>query len=171
MNTKILISEKQIAARVKEIGEEISRDFSEKELVFVGVLNGAFIFLADLVRATSIDSEIGFMQVSSYGNGMISGKLTVKHHLETEISGKCVILVEDIIDSGRSVHFLNDYLIEKGATSVSVAVLLNKPKAHKVEIKPDYIGFNISNEFVIGYGLDLAGKKRNLPAVYQVIEE
>ena len=171
-NVHILLNHEDIKQKVIALGKEITTDYEGKEVVLVGVLTGCFIFMADLCREIDLDVEISFLQISSYGDEMkSSGKVTVKQELKSDIEGKHVIIVEDIVDSGHSLHFLLDYLNEKKPASIKTVALLNKPNAHKVDINVDYIGFNISDEFVIGYGLDVAKKKRNLKNIYQVITE
>lgn len=168
----ILLSHSDINQKIITLGQEITRDYEGKDIVLVGVLTGCFIFMADLCREINLDVEISFLQISSYGNEMqSSGKVTVKQELKSDIEGKHVIIVEDIVDSGHSLDFLLKYLAEKDPASVKTVALLNKPNAHKVDVSVDYIGFNISDEFVIGYGLDVAKKKRNLKNIYQVITE
>jgi len=171
-NVRVLLSEDDILRKIDDLGKKITEDYQGKEVVLVGVLTGCFIFMADMCRALDIDCEITFMQISSYGDEMkSSGNVTVKQDLTTDIEGKDVIIIEDIVDSGRSLHFLLNYLNDKNPASVKTVALLNKPNAHEVDVPIDYVGFNISDEFVIGYGLDLAKKKRNLRHIYQVITE
>jgi hypoxanthine phosphoribosyltransferase len=172
MKTRVLISKEEIAKRVEELGKQITKDIPNENLVMVGVLTGSFLFMADLVRAIDHDLEVAFMQISSYGNGMKStGRITIKQDVSADISGKDVIIVEDIVDSGRSLRFMIDYLKLKHPNSIKTVALLDKPNAHKVDISCDYVGFEISNEFVLGYGLDVAQKRRNLSEVLQVIPD
>ena len=139
---KVLLSEEEIKTRVAELGEEIYDAFCDKNPMFVGVLNGCFIFMADLVRAAQRKSE-----------------------LERDISGRDIIVVEDILDSGNTLAFLTDYLRTKGAASVTIATLLDKPARREKPIKADYVGFEVPDEFVVGYGLDYAQQYRNMPYI------
>ncbi len=169
---EILFSSRQIQERIKEIASQINEDYKEKKPIILGVLNGAFIFMADLVKELSIGCEIDFIKLSSYGNSKISsGKVEVRELPNLKIDGRDIIIVEDIIDSGLSINFLKKIIGEKKPLSLKVASLLVKPKSLKYEIKIDYIGFEISDEFVVGYGLDYAQKYRNLPAIYSMINK
>ncbi|MBE7042582.1 MAG: hypoxanthine phosphoribosyltransferase [Ruminococcaceae bacterium] len=164
MVEKILITEEEITRRVKELGEEISKDYAGEEVMVLCVLKGAFVFASDLIRAISLPASINFMCLSSYGSGTTSsGKVQVTKDLDCPVEGKHVIIAEDVIDSGNTLHFLVDYLKEKGATSVDVCAIFDKPSRRQVEVEVRYIGFEIPDEFVIGYGLDYAENFRNLP--------
>ena len=162
----ILLSEEQIHTRVRELGAEISRDYAGKEPLFVGVLKGCFIFMADLVRATQMKSEIEFIGVSSYNNGTkSSGVVQITRDLQKDITGRHIIVVEDILDSGNTLFFLKNYLNTKGAASITIVTLLDKPARREQEIYADYVGYTIPDAFVVGYGLDYAEEYRNLPYI------
>ena len=161
---KILYTEKEIHSRVQEMGEEISKEYSE--IYSVGILKGASIFYADLVRAVKIPVMLDFMMVSSYGTESVSsGKVDIKKDLERDISGKDLLLVEDIIDTGITMKCLSKILKDRGAKSVKIAALLSKPDRREVEVDIDYLGFAAPDEFLVGYGLDYAEKYRNLPFI------
>ena len=162
----ILLSEEQIHTRVRELGAEISRDYAGKEPLFVGVLKGCFIFMADLVRAAQIKSEIEFIGVSSYNNGTkSSGVVQITRDLQRDISGRDIIIVEDILDSGNTLYFLTESLKTKGAASVTLATLLDQPARREKPISADYAGFEVPDEFVVGYGLDYCQQYRNYPCI------
>lgn len=161
---KILYTEKEIYNRVQEIGEEISKEYDE--VYAVGILKGASIFYADLVRAIKVPVILDFMMVSSYGaDSVSSGKVDIKKDLERDISGKDLLIVEDIIDTGITMKCLTKILKDRGAKSVKLAAFLNKPSRREAEVDIDYLGFTVPNEFLVGYGLDYAEKYRNLPYI------
>ena len=161
---KILLSEEEIKARVQEMGDELYDAFQDKNPMFVGVLNGCFIFMADLVRAAQLKSELEFIGVSSYKNSTkSSGVVQITRDLQRDISGRNIIIVEDILDSGNTLAFLKNYLMTKGAASITIATLLDKPARREKPIKADYVGFVVPDEFVVGYGLDYAQQYRNMP--------
>ena len=163
---KVLLSEEEIKTRVAELGEEIYDAFRDKNPMFVGVLNGCFIFMADLVRAAQLKSELEFIGVSSYNNGTkSSGVVQITRDLQRDISGRNIIIVEDILDSGNTLAFLKNYLMTKGAASITIATLLDKPARREKPIKADYVGFVVPDEFVVGYGLDYAQQYRNMPYI------
>ena len=163
---KILLSEEEIKARVQEMGDELYDAFQDKNPMFVGVLNGCFIFMADLVRATQLKSELEFIGVSSYKDGTkSSGVVQITRDLQRDISGRNIIIVEDILDSGNTLAFLKNYLMTKGAASITIATLLDKPARREKPIKADYVGFVVPDEFVVGYGLDYAQQYRNMPYI------
>ncbi len=162
----ILISQDDLRARVAEMATEISRDYKGKDLVLVGILKGAFIFLADLCRQLSIPASFDFIAVSSYGSGTRSGGIVrILKDLDTDISGKDVLIVEDIIDSGLTLNYLHKSLRARNPASLEICALLRKPEMDRVKLEAKYIGFSIPSDFVVGYGLDYAGKYRNLPHV------
>lgn len=168
---KTLLSEEKIQARVKELGEQITEEYEGKLPILIGVLNGSFIFLSDLVKHIDIHCEIDFFKLSSYGDEKISsGNVKLLKELNADISERHIIVVEDIVDSGLSIKFINEILANHKPASVKVASLLVKPDSLKYKVKIDYIGFEIPNEFVIGYGLDYAQKFRNLNAIYALSE-
>jgi hypoxanthine phosphoribosyltransferase len=166
-----LLSREEIAAITARLAERISRDYMERELVMVGVLKGAFVFLADLARQVELPVEIDFVAVSSYGADTVSsGVVKIVKDLDLEIEGKDVLLVEDIVDTGLTLKYLTGMLRERGPASVEICALLNKPDARKVDIEVRYIGFDVPPLFVVGYGLDYAERYRHLPYV-GVLEE
>ena len=163
---KVLYTEEQIAARVKELGEKMYEDFKGRDPLFVSVLRGAFVFMADIVRACQVKSDVEFIAVSSYGNGTSSsGVVQITHDIQQDISGRDLIIIEDILDSGNTLKFLEQYFLTKGAKSVTICTLLDKPGRRTKAITADYVGFVIPDEFVVGYGLDYAQKYRNLPYI------
>ncbi|HVO74717.1 MAG TPA: hypoxanthine phosphoribosyltransferase [Ignavibacteriaceae bacterium] len=166
-----LLSEETIQARLKELGKQISMDYKNKIPVFIGVLNGAFVFMADLLRNINIDCEVDFFKLSSYGDEKItSGKVSLIKELNCDVHGRDLIIVEDIIDSGLSIKFIKDMISLHNPSSMRIAAFLYKPNSLRYEVKIDYIGFQIPSKFVIGYGLDYAQKYRNLKSVYIINE-
>lgn len=163
---KILISEEELKVRIKELGNQIAEDLKGKDILAIGILKGSVVFLADLIRNISNNVSIDFMTVSSYGNQAVtSGELKIKKDLDTDIEGKHVLIVEDIIDSGVTLSKLKELLLKRNPASLKICTLLNKPERRTAQIDVDYIGFDIPNEFIIGYGLDYAEKYRELPFV------
>lgn len=163
---KILLSEEEIKARVQELGDQLYDAFHDKNPLFVGVLKGCFIFMADLVRAAQLKSELEFIGVSSYQNGTkSSGVVQITRDLQEDINGRDVIIVEDILDSGNTLEFLKKYLMAKGAASVTIVTLLDKPARREKAITADYAGFVVPDEFVVGYGLDYCQQYRNVPYI------
>lgn len=162
----VLYSEEQLQARVKELGEAISRDFAGKEPIFVGVLKGSFIFMADLMRYVDLKCSVDFMAVSSYGNKSVTtGAVKINKDLSADIEGKDVIMVEDILDSGLTLNYLTQYLGVRKPASISLVTLLDKPARRRAPVQADYAGFEVPDAFVVGYGLDYAEKYRNLPYI------
>lgn len=165
-NGKIFISADKIRCRVKEVAKRISEDFCGKDLLVVGVLKGAWIFLADLVREMTCDCEVDFISVSSYGTGTeSSGTVTVRSDVTANCNGRDVLLVEDIVDTGITIDGLTKIFQQKNAKSISVATLLSKPSRRKIDVKVDYVCFEVPDEFVFGYGLDLAEYSRGVKDV------
>lgn len=164
-----LIAADRIAQRVRELGQQISRDFQGEQICVIGVLKGSFIFMADLIRAITTPCEVEFIGVSSYEGMQSTGHVRINYDLSIDIEGKHVLLVEDIIDTGSTIDYLLQTFRVRKPKSLKVACLLSKPEAHKVPIAIDYTGFEISREFVIGYGLDLDGLYRNLPDLMQML--
>lgn len=163
---KILLTEEEIAKRVKQLGDEISAAYDGEELVVICVLKGASIFFADLCRAITVHMKMDFMGISSYGDAQkTTGIVKITKDADTSITGKHVLIVEDIMDSGYTLTYLVKMLGDRRPASIKIACLLDKPERREVEITPDYCGFTVPNEFVVGYGLDFAGKYRNLPYV------
>ncbi len=160
---EVLLSEKQIKARIKELAREISADYREKKPLLIGVLKGAVVFLSDLIREMDIPLEIDFMAVSSYGaDTASSGIVRIQKDLEQSIKDRDVLIVEDIVDTGLTLNYLYDTLSSQKPRSLKVVTLLDKPDRRKVEFKADYCGFEIPDHFVIGYGLDFNEEYRNL---------
>ena len=168
-NYRLMISESEINRRMVEIGDEISKKFDGKTPILIGVLNGGFIFLADLIRYINIDCEIDFIRISSYGDEKEStGHIKVLKPLSADIKGRHVIVVEDIVDSGLSLQFLSKMLKAFEPGSLSVVTLLRKKSRLKTNMKVDYVGFDIDDKYVVGYGLDDKQIKRNLRSIYTV---
>jgi hypoxanthine phosphoribosyltransferase len=165
---KPLYDEETIRKRIKELGAQITKDFKGEEVVCIGVMKGAFIFLADLVRAIDLPTTVEFIGVSSYEGTKSTGHVRLTHDLGADIEHKNVILVEDIIDTGKTIDYLIASLKVRKPKSLKVATFLSKPEAHVMHNQLDYVGFEISKEFVIGYGLDLDQYYRNLPYLGQV---
>ncbi len=162
----VLFTKDQLSTRIKELANQISNDYRDKECVMISVLKGSFIFYADLVREIDFHTTINFLRVSSYGSGSkSSAEVTFKYPMDVDVAGKHVLVIEDIIDSGNTYVFLKKYFTEKGALSVNMCALLDKPERREVDINAEYVGFNIPNEFVVGYGLDYNEKYRNLPYI------
>ena len=163
---EVLLSADQIAARVKEFGAQISADYAGEEILMIGVLRGAVIFMSDLARSISIPVAIDFMAVSSYGASTTSsGIVRILKDLDEEVAGRHILVVEDIIDSGLTLNYLLDNLHSRKPASIRLVTLLNKPERRKKEVHVDYNGFTIPDHFVVGYGLDYAEKYRNLPFI------
>ncbi len=167
LKLEVLISREEIEKRVKELAEEISKDYSREDPLMLGILNGAFVFMADLIREMKVPVEVDFLRVKSYC-GTSAGELEVIMDVP-DVKGKDVIIVEDIIDTGLTMDFLLKRVKKKGAKSVKVCALLDKPSKRVVDVKPDYVGFTIPDYFVVGYGLDYNGRYRELPEIYKVI--
>jgi hypoxanthine phosphoribosyltransferase len=165
--TTVLISEAQIRDRIKALAAEIERDYAANEDIhLVGVLKGGFMFMADLVREMSTRVSLDFMAVSSYGQGTkSSGQVMVLKDVDSSLEGRDIVIVEDIVDTGLTLHYLQDILKARAPRSVRTACLLNKPSRRKVDVQVDYIGFTIEDHFVVGYGLDYAERYRNLPYI------
>lgn len=168
----VLFDEYRIQNRLREIGSQISADYAGKTPILIGILKGAFIFLADLMRSISIHTELDFLAVSSYGQSTTSsGAVKIRKDIDINIEGRDVIVVEDIVDSGLSLQYIKDYLWKHKPASLRVCVLLDKPEAHKLEVNFDYVCFEVGNEFVVGYGLDYGERYRNLPYIGILKEE
>lgn len=165
-NLEILFTAEQISTRIAEIGAEITRDFVGKDLILIGVLKGASVFTADLMRQIDLPLSLEFMAISSYGKAFrSSGEVKIVKDLDVSVEGKHLIVIEDIVDTGLTLSYLLENLESRGAASVKLAALLDKPDARKREVKIDYSGFKVPNEFLVGYGLDAAERYRNLPFV------
>ena len=169
---RILFTEEQIKARVKELGAEITRDYEGKSVFVICILKGASIFMADLIREIKVPVEIDFMSLSSYGaSTKSSGVVRLLRYLDREIAGKDVLVVEDIVDTGLTLSYLKDNLAARKPASLKIATLLDKPSRRKVELVPDYRGMEIEDYFVVGYGLDFNEKGREFPFVGVVKSE
>ncbi|MDD4665671.1 MAG: hypoxanthine phosphoribosyltransferase [Clostridia bacterium] len=163
---KILLSEEQLQSKVRELGARISSDYQDKNLVVLGILKGAVVFLADLIREIKVPLELDFMAVSSYGMSThASGVVRILKDLERDIVGKDVLIIEDIVDTGLTLSYLKENLRARNPASLKICTLLDKPDRRKVPILPDYKGYNIPDEFVVGYGLDYGERYRNLPYI------
>ncbi len=161
------MTQDDLEKRITELGQQITKDYRGKEPIVIGTLNGCFVFIADLVRAIELDLEIDFLKISSYGDEQVtSGKVTMLKDIQADIAGRHVLVVEDIVDTGLSIKFLDDLLSAHKPASLKFVTLLLKPEKAKIDRKIDYVGFEIPDEFVIGYGLDHKQILRNLPAVY-----
>ncbi len=163
---RVLVSEETQHQRVRELGAQITADYRGKKPFFLGVLKGCFVFMADLIRCVDLPCSLDFMVLSSYGGGTsTSGAVEIRKDLTRDIAGMDVIIVEDIIDSGITLHYLREYLSRRNPASIHIVTLLNKPERRRTEIEPDYSGFTIPDAFVVGYGLDYAEEYRNLPYI------
>jgi hypoxanthine phosphoribosyltransferase len=169
---RILFTEEQIKTRVGQLAEQISRDYGGGELLTVGILKGAVVFYSDLVRDMSLPVTLDFMVLSSYGASSVStGVVRIQYDLEQDISGKDVLIVEDIVDSGLTLHYLTKTLASRNPKSLKVACLFDKPSRRKTDFKPDYIGFEVPDVFIVGYGLDYSERYRNLKYIGELKEE
>ena len=162
----VLITQQQINERAAEIGAQITEEFKGEPVVLVGILRGAVLWMADIMKNVDLEMIIDFMAVSSYGSGKkTSGIVKINKDLDTDIEGKNVIIVEDIVDSGTTLNYLKGYFESRAAKVVKICTLLDKPERRQRDLKPKYVGFTIPNEFVVGYGLDYDERYRNLPDV------
>ena len=169
---EVLISREKVEERIKEVAKEIEKDYTGKDLVCVGLWKGSVMFMADLIKAIDLDLRIDFMKVSSYGSGTNStGVVKILKDVDVDLAGKDVLIVEDIIDTGLTILNVKDFLSKKNPNSVRVCTLLDKPSRRVVEVKGEYVGFEIPDEFVVGYGLDLDEKYRNLPFVGRFVRK
>jgi len=164
------MSEEKVLTRVREMAEQITADYKDKNPVILGVLNGAFMFLADLSKNLDCASQITFIRLASYAGTQTTGKVVELYGLEFDVENRHVLIVEDIIDSGLTMEALKKLLESKNPASVKIAVFLLKPEALRTDIKVDYLGLEIPNDFVIGYGMDYDGYGRNLAGIYQIQE-
>ncbi len=173
-NEKFLpyLSEEKIQNRIAELGKELTEDYRGKFPIFIGILNGSFIFFSDLIRRVQLNCEIDFYKLSSYGDEKISsGNVRLLKELNADINDRHVVIVEDIVDSGLSIKYIQDMMGRYNPASIKIVSLLYKPEAIKYNVKIDYIGFEIPNKFVLGFGLDYAQKYRNLRSIYALSEE
>lgn len=163
---RILYSQKDIENIVNSLAKQIEKDYNGREFVMVGLLKGCVTFMTDLMRKVGLDFGIDFMAVSSYGNStQSSGRINILKDLSADVEGKHILIIEDIVDSGKTLEFISKYMLSKNAESVSICTLFNKPQRRDVDIDVRYIGTEIPNEFIVGYGLDYAEKYRSLPYV------
>ena len=163
---RILFSEEQLKTRIAELGAQITEDFRDKDPIFVGVLKGCFMFMADLLRSVDIYCTMDFMAVSSYGDGTTTtGAVKINKDLSRDIAGRHVIIVEDILDSGVTLAYLKRYLGVRNPAGISIVTLLDKPARRRADVQADYAGFEVEDAFVVGYGLDYAEEYRNLPYI------
>ncbi len=163
---EVLLSEEQVNKRIREIGEQISKDYADKEVHLVCVLKGGSFFMCELAKRITVPVFLDFMSVSSYGSDTkSSGVVKIIKDLDESMTNKNVLIVEDIVDSGRTLSYLQDMLKQRGAADVKLCTLLDKPERRVVDVEVDYVGFQIPDEFVVGYGLDYDQKYRNLPYI------
>ena len=163
---KVLVTEEELKARVQEMGDELYERFEGKNPLFLGVLKGSFVFMADLMRACQLKSDIEFLAVSSYANATeSSGRVQIKYDLQQDITGRHLVIVEDILDSGNTLAFLKQYFMVRGAQSITIVTLLDKPARREKAVTADLAGFTVPDEFVVGYGLDYAQRYRNVPYI------
>ena len=166
LKDELLLTREQIAARVKEMGRQITADFQGKDMVAICILKGAVVFFVDLVREIDLPMSMDFMAISSYGSATkSSGVVRILKDLDKPVNGKDVLVIEDIVDSGMTLSFLRENLLSRGAASLKIATLLDKPERRRVPLQVDYFGFTIPDEFVVGYGLDYDEHYRNLPDI------
>ena len=163
---KVLVTEEELHARIAEMGETLYEQFQNKNPLFLSVLKGSFVFMADLVRACQVKSDVEFIAVSSYQKATTSsGRVQITHDLQQDITGRHLIIVEDILDSGNTLAFLKEYFMTKGAASITIVTLLDKPSRRTKAITADLAGFTVPDEFVVGYGLDYCQLYRNVPYI------
>ena len=167
-NIKPYISKKDIAKRIQEIASQISERYNKKDPILIGILNGSFIFIADLIRTLEINCEVDFLKISSYKGKKSTGDIVMSKSLDLDIENRSIIIVEDIIDSGMSIEFIYNYLNDFKPKDISIVSLLAKKSISKLNFKIDFIGFEISSEFVVGYGLDYNQRFRNLDSIYKL---
>ena len=165
---ELVITQKDIAKCVKELGEAITKDYEKGQLLVVGILNGAFVFMADLVREIKLDLKIDFVRVASYGMGTTSGVLRFTKDIELDIAGRDILVVEDIIDTGRTLALLKKSFEDHGANSVRFCTLIDKKERREIDVFVDYVGFEVQSGFLVGFGLDCREQFRNLPEIYQL---
>lgn len=163
---EVLVTKEDLQAKVKELGALLSKEYKDKNPLIIGVLKGALPFMADLIKEMDMHLEIDFMDVSSYGTAMVSsGEVKILKDLDTSVEGRNLLFVEDIVDSGRTLDYLKKLFEYRKANSVKIVTLLNKPKGRQVDVEVDWVGFEVPDEFVVGYGLDYSEHYRNLPYI------
>ena len=166
MYEKVLFSKEQLAKRIKELAEQLDKDYAGKTPLMVAILKGSVMFFTDLIREMTLPLEIDFMSISSYGSGVkSSGEVKMIKDLDNKIEGKDVIIVEDIVDSGYTMKYLTHLLEARNPSSIKICALLDKPSRRETDVAVDYKGFEVGNEFVVGYGLDYAARYRNIPFI------
>lgn len=170
---EILFDENEICKRVSKLGEEITNFYKndDKKLVVVGILRGSILFYADLIRKIDLPILVDFMAISSYGSSSKSGVVKIVKDLDLDVTGKNILIVEDIIDTGKTLKYLFNYFKERGASSVKVAALLDKPDRRQINIKGDFVGFSVPNDFIVGFGLDYDQDYRNIPYIISLSED
>ena len=162
----VLLSEEEIKAKVAELGKKISEDYADKNLLLIGVLKGSVVFMSDLMREITVKARMDFMAVSSYGSGVkSSGVVRILKDLDKDVAGYDILIVEDILDSGKTLAYLKELLLDRHPASIKIVTLLDKPERREADIQADYSGFSVPNEFVVGYGLDYSEVYRNLPYI------
>ena len=170
MREEVLFTREEISQRVRELGEEITRDYDGKEILVISLLKGAFVFTADLVREINLPVEIDFLTTSSYGHGQeSSGNVKFITDLTVEVKGKDVLIVDDIMDSGITMNEVKEYILSKNPNSVKVCTMLDKPSRRTVELTPDYVGYEIPDVFIVGYGLNYEQYYRNTPYIFAFV--
>ena len=163
---RVLYSEEMLGKRMDELATDLTKDYKDKRPIIISVLSGEVLFTVDMIERLDIMAQIDFIDVSSYFGGLGStGKVKLIHDLKTDVKDRHVLIMEDIVDTGRTLKYLMDLLADRGAKSIKVCSLLNKPEGRKVDVEPDYVGFTVPKEFLVGYGLDYKGFYRNLPYV------
>lgn len=163
---EVLISEEEIAVKVQELGDALTEEYKDKYPLAIGILKGALPFMSDLLKKMDVYVELDFMDVSSYGNATVSsGEVKIVKDLNTSVEGRDILIIEDIIDSGKTLSYLVDLLKYRKANSIKIVTLLDKPSGRKVKLDADYVGYKVPDAFVVGYGLDYAEKYRNLPYI------
>ena len=163
---RVMITEEEVEEKIRSLGEQISRDYEGKSVMLIGILKGASFFMCELAKRITVPVFIDFMSVSSYGNSSkSSGVVRINMDINEPVEGKDIIIVEDIVDTGRTLNYLMELMRGRGANSIKIATLLDKPDRRVVDLIPDYAGFSIPNEFVVGWGMDYAQKYRNLPFI------
>jgi hypoxanthine phosphoribosyltransferase len=168
MEKELVIAQKDITEKIKELGRQLSKDYKNRKLLVIGVLNGAFIFAADLVREIQLPLEVDFVRVASYGNSSTSQQITLTKDIELPIEGKDILIVEDIIDTGKTLSYLKENILKRGPSSLSICTFIDKKERREVEIEADYVGFEIQEGFLVGYGLDYAQQHRQYPEVFHL---
>lgn len=172
-NLKILINKEEISSEIKRLAKEITEDYKNKDLVIIGILKGAFMFLSDLIREINLIMEIDFIELSSYEGKQTesSGEVTIVKHITKDIKERDILIVEDIVDTGLTISFLREHLKKDEPTSIKVCSLTSKPARRENRVVIDYLGFEVPNKFIVGYGIDYDEKYRNLPEIYYLEEK